>query len=108
MEVTTPASRKSQIKSIEIIQGSSLSSFIQSSNKGNENDDELSINSRMSAQFSPQHHHSKTIVHQRSNTLPSRHRKSRLSPIKSKPESINSQSLLQIPSKHRRRDDPSS
>lgn len=102
MDLTTPSSRKSQIKPIEIVQGSSLSSIIQLSNKSNDNDDRLSTTSHTSAEFSSHRHH-------RSNTLPSRHRKSRLSPIKSKPDSINSQSLLQIPSKHRRRDDrPSS
>lgn len=100
IDPTTPSSRKSQFKPIEIIQGSSLSSISQ---QVNENEDRRSTTS---TELSP--HHLESIIHQRSNTLPARHRRSQLSPIESKPESSNSQSLLQIPSKHRRRDDPSS
>ena len=71
----------------------------------NENEDRLSTISQTSTELSP--YHLESIIHQRSNTLPARHRRSQLSPIKSQPESSNSQSLLQIPSKHRRRDDSS-
>lgn len=98
----TPISRKNPLKPIEIIQGSSLSSISQ---KVHENDDCLSIISQTSTQQSPLC--SENILHHRSNTLPTRHRRSQLSPMKDKPESTNSQSLLQIPSKHRRRDDQS-
>ncbi len=103
------------MKPIEIVQGTSLSSIIDSNTKPNEtipsNETEENLSTTSQASTSIEYRPTETISHHRSNTVPSRLRKTpsnptstHLSPTYKRSErtnSHNSQSLLQIPSKQR-------